>query len=129
MQPFRKVFKKALVLLVAAIVLFLLFAKKAKHSGIHYFSDMLFMVSTVYLVAGLYNLIWNLGMFNTFKYGMRQFFSLITGRKEKVSDKMEGGYLEYVRSRPVKEGTQWMFLLAAFFLIFSVLVSFLFNKL
>ncbi len=124
MHPFRKVWKKLLVLFIAGVALFFLFSRSVKGRGAYFVSDLFFAVSSVYLCAGLVIWIKNLGMFNTLKYGFKQLVNVIRGRREPAQDRMAGGYLEYVKSRPVLLDAPWMFLCFGVFLALSVLVSF-----
>ena len=123
MQPFRKVWKKLLVLFMAGIALFFLFTGAVRGKGTNFISNMFFAVSSVYLCAGLVIWIKNLGMFNTLKYGFRQLVNVIRGKREPAKDRMEGGYLEYVKSRPILLDAPWMFIGFGAFLALSIIVS------
>ncbi len=119
----KNVWKKAAILCVAGIALAGVRKATAGSADGMFFSDMLFTVGSVFLCFGVGGLVKNLGAFNSLKYGTKCLINMFRNKRQEPSDKMAGGYLEYVKSRPKSKDVPWMMGFAAVFLSLSVLTS------
>ncbi len=121
--PGRRFWKRALLLFAAGLaVSLLLTAFRGKPEGA-FLSDLLFCAGSAYLIAGLWGWLKNLGAFNSLVYGTRSLLRMYRGRRETPRDKMAGGYLEYVQSRPRDKDAPWLTAFASVFLLLSALAA------
>ena len=119
----KKIWRKAAALCAVGVALSLLRRVTLGMAPGAFLTDTLFTVASVFFCAGLIGLIKNLGMFNSMKYGTKSLIRMFRGEKQKPEDKMAGGYLEYVNSRPKTKDVPWLMGLSAVFLVLSVLCS------
>lgn len=119
----RNVWKK--VVLLCAVGVALSFIRKLIFGSAQgaFLSDMLFTAGSVFLCFGLGGLVKNMGMFNSLKYGTKCLINMLRNKRQEPADKMKGGYLEYVKSRPKSRDVPWMMGFAAVFLILSALAA------
>lgn len=124
MLSLKRIWKKALLLCLGGVALSVLMAFMRGSIGATFVSDLFFNICAMFFIAGLCGLVKNLGMFNSMKYGTRSLVNMFRGdKREEPEDKMVGGYLEYVRSRPKTKDVPWMMAFAGIFLALSVLAS------
>lgn len=88
-------------------------------------ADLLFTVGSVFLLAGLWGVVKNMGAFHSLKYGTRSVVRMLRGRRDTPKDKMLGGFLEYVQAQPRDPHAPWLTAIAFLFILLSVTVSFL----
>ncbi len=120
----KGLWRRALLLLaVGAGASGLLLTTKAGTNA-SYTADLLFIIGSVFLVAGIWGVMKNLGTFNSTKYGTKSLLNMLRGRRETPNDKMMGGYLEYVQAAPKDKDALWLLLFAFAFLFLSVVISF-----
>ena len=86
-------------------------------------SDVLFTIGSVFLVAGIWGVVKNMGVFNSTKYGTKSLLRMFGGKREEPEDKMLGGYLEYVQSRPRDKEAPWLVAIAILLIVLSGLAS------
>lgn len=119
----KRLWKRALLLFTIGAALSVLLQTYMKKPASTFLSDLLFTIASVFLVAGLWGLINNLGAFNSLKYGTRSLIRMLKGKRDTPRDKMAGGYLEYVQARPKDEDAPWTLLFAFAFLCLSALAA------
>ncbi len=83
-----------------------------------------FIISNVFLIVGLINLVENLGVFNGLKYGTKCLLRIIRGEKDN-SETIKEGYIEYVKSRPKRRDVYLYFVFTGVFLIISLILAFM----
>ena len=121
--PGKRIWKKALLLGVIGVALWAVPHLAYRRVAPVFLSDVLFSVGSVFLVAGLWGVVKNMGMFNSMKYGTKSLLRMFRGKREQPKDKMMGGYLEYVRSRPKDKEAPWLVAMAALLLLLASLAS------
>ncbi|MDR1194681.1 MAG: DUF3899 domain-containing protein [Peptococcaceae bacterium] len=93
-------------------------------AGSRFVSDLFFTIAMIFLAYGLWALIGNLGMFNSFIYGAKYLTRIVRNQKADPQGKGDG-YLDYARSRRKRPGVPVILLFAACFMSLSVLALFL----
>ena len=122
-QFLKRIWKKAAALCAVGIAITFLM-KLISGTGSRFFlTDALFTIGSVFFCFGLIGLVKNLGVFNSLKYGTKSLFRMFLGKREEPEDRMAGGYLEYVKSRPKTKDVPWLMAFSAAFFVLSVLVS------
>lgn len=122
-QKKRKRKVRFIQLFIVGLV-FSLFFKYVFDTGWKTFlSDVLFCISMVYFIYGLWLYVLKVGFFNGLIYGTSRFRELLRSEL-KSSDHLREDYVDFVKERRKREYDISMPLIAAlFFLILSILVS------
>lgn len=119
----RKRLKKTMWLLDVGLAISLMMQAAMKRPVGVFLSDLFFTIGSVFLVAGLWAVVKNMGAFNSMKYGTRSLFRMLRGQRDAAKDKMLGGFLEYVQAQPRDPHAAWLTAMAVVFILFSVAVS------
>lgn len=120
----RKWLKKSMWLLgLGLMISFLMQAALKRPAGV-FLSDLFFTTGSVFLLAGLWGVVKNMGAFNSMKYGTKSVLRMLRGQREDPQDKMLGGFLEYVQAQPRDLSAPWTTALAVLFILISICISF-----
>lgn len=124
LESLKRIWKKALLLFGVGTAIAVFFQFAFSKANALFLPDLFFSVASVFLIAGLWNLIHNLGMFNSLKYGTKSLIALYRNKRMKPpEDKMAGGFIEYVNSREKRTDVPGLMLLALLFFALSMLTS------
>ena len=120
----RKWLKKSMWLLgLGLMISFLMQAALKRPAGV-FLSDLFFTTGSVFLLAGLWGIVRNMGAFNSMKYGTKSVLRMLRGQRDVPQDKMLGGFLEYVQAQPRDLSAPWTTALAVLFILISICISF-----
>ncbi len=119
----KNIWKKAAILCAVGVALSLLREMLISPAPGMLLTDTLFAIGTVFFCFGLGALVRNLGVFNSLKYGFKSLFNMFRGKRQEPEDKMVGGYLEYIKSRPKSKDVPWIMAFAAAFFVLSLLAA------
>jgi len=95
---FKEYWKKTVVLFFIGLVIFLFLRRNLVLADSTFISDMFFIIAMVYIISALWELVSNMGLFNSMAFGAKCFYRLFMkrlGPSEQVKDE----YIEYVNSR------------------------------
>lgn len=115
--------KKKIIHVFIVGIVFSIYFNYTFNKGKTFLSDVLFCISMVFFLRGLWEFVLKVGFFNGFIYGTRKFIDLMKSRLG-TSEYLTEDYLNYVRSRQQKEYDILMLVsIGGIFLILSVLMS------
>lgn len=90
--------KRIVVLLSVGLVLSLVMKRSMGVSGALFFSNMLFIISIVFITTALWQLVLNMGLFNSMIFGGKCLYRIFT-KKLGTSPALKDEYVEYTNSR------------------------------
>jgi len=114
--------KKITIIYPMVIGLILGFASpRRRATSSHHLSDVFFLIALTYMIAGLFQIVSNMGLFTSTKYSFRRVYSLIS--REDSPQTLVETYADYVDKQ--RKYSSWMSFLLLGFAMFciSVLIS------
>lgn len=119
-----RAWKKIAILLCVGFVMSFFLKARLNLSGVAFLSDMFFTVSMVFFLYVLWEVVNNMGIFNSLKFGTKSFVRLIKS-KLGPSEQVKQEYVDYVSSRPRRGDIAELLLCGGVLLALSVLISFI----
>lgn len=115
--------KKILLIFIVGLFLSIYFNYTFNTGRKTFLSDILFCISMVFLLRGLWEFVMKVGLFNGFIYGTRTFVNLLKSNLVSSEYLMED-YLDYVKNQQEKEYDVLMLIcVGSLFLVLSILLS------
>ena len=119
--------KRIAVLFSIGLVISLLLRRNLISADIMFLSDMFFIISMVFIISALWELVSNMGLFNSMVFGAKCLYRIFR-RNISPSSQVKDEYIEYVNSRQKYSGVSTLLLIGIGFLGISVIPILFGNK-
>lgn len=121
----RAAWKKIAVAAVIGIVVSVIMQRRYATSIGVFASNAFFSVGMTFLLAALFGLVSNLGVFNSVVFSGKTVMKVLRNDRKKPGE--ESDYADYVISRKKRGGVAVLFLFAVLFLMISALTALVFS--
>ena len=111
---------KTVILFSIGLVISLLIRRNLNSAGGMFISDMFFIIAMVFIVTAIWELVSNMGLFNSMVFGAKCFYRIFR-KTIKPSTQVKEEYIEYVQGRRKFGSVPLLLLIGMGFLGISIL--------